>query len=111
MADCPHCEKSVLTYVMLDESGSEQRVCVHCDNPVGAALAWVGPGGLEQSGYYFGPPPEEGAKGCSSGCGRQEKLVGQTRVEPRNAVRRFLCVIPSEAEGPRILSPRANRIK
>ena len=69
MADCAPCEKSVLTYVMLDESGREQRVCVHCDSPVGDALAWVGPGELEQSGYYFGPPPEEGAKGCSSGCG------------------------------------------
>ena len=69
MADCAPCEKSVLTYVMLDESGREQRVCVHCDNPVGDALAWVGPGELEQSGYYFGAPPEEGAKGCASGCG------------------------------------------
>ncbi len=69
MAHCAGCEKSVLTYVMLGESVEEQRVCVHCDNPVGDALTWVGPGELEQSGYYFGAPPEEGAKGCASGCG------------------------------------------
>jgi hypothetical protein len=69
MAECTHCEKSVLTYVMLDESGVETRVCVHCDSPVDDALAWVGPGELEQSGYDFGAPPDEGAKGCASGCG------------------------------------------
>lgn len=70
MAHCTHCDKSVLTYVMLDDNGIERRVCVHCDQTVGDALEWVGPGNLEQSGYYFGPPPEEGDKGgCSSGCG------------------------------------------
>jgi hypothetical protein len=70
MAHCAHCDKSVLTYVTLDDDGGEHRVCVHCDNQVGEALAWVGPGELEQSGYYFGAPPEESAKGgCSSGCG------------------------------------------
>jgi hypothetical protein len=70
MAHCAHCDKSVLTCVTLDDSGAEHRVCVHCDNPVAEALAWVGPGELEQSGYYFGPPPDETAKsGCSSGCG------------------------------------------
>jgi hypothetical protein len=71
MADCAACAKSVLTYVTLDDEGAERRVCVHCDSPVGDTLAWVGPGELEQSGYYFGAPPAEGesAKGCASGCG------------------------------------------
>ena len=54
MAECTHCEKSVLTYVMLDESGVETRVCVHCDNPVDAALAWVGPGELEEQRLAHG---------------------------------------------------------
>lgn len=71
MAHCAHCDKSVLTYVTLDDNDAEHRVCVHCDNSVAESLAWVGPGELEQSGYYFGPPPDdESAKGgCSSGCG------------------------------------------
>ena len=70
MARCAHCDKSVLTYVTLDDNGAERRVCVHCDSAVEDALAWVGPGELEQSGYYFGPPPDETAKGgCASGCG------------------------------------------
>ena len=70
MAHCAHCDKSVLTYVTLADNGAEHRVCVHCDHAVSDALEWVGPGDLEQSGYYFGPPPDETAKGgCSSGCG------------------------------------------
>jgi hypothetical protein len=69
MAHCAHCDKSVLTCVTLDDNGAERRVCVHCDNPVADALEWVGPGELEQSGYYFGPPPAESQSGCASGCG------------------------------------------
>jgi hypothetical protein len=71
MAECVACAKSVLTYVTLDDEGAERRVCVHCDSPVADALAWVGPGELEQSGYYFGAPPTntDSAKGCASGCG------------------------------------------
>jgi hypothetical protein len=69
MAHCAHCDKSVLTCVMLDDNGAERRVCVHCDTAVCDALEWVGPGELEQSGYYFGAPPAESAKGCASGCG------------------------------------------
>jgi hypothetical protein len=61
----------VLTYIALDDDAAERRVCVHCDTPIQHdAVAWVSPGELEQAGYYFGPPPEEGEKGgCSSGCG------------------------------------------
>jgi hypothetical protein len=62
----------VLTYIALDDVGTERRVCVHCDIPIqSVAVTWVSPGELEQAGYYFGPPPEEGEKGggCSSGCG------------------------------------------
>ena len=71
MGECVACAKSVLTYVTLDDEGAERRVCVHCDTPVADALAWVGPGELEQSGYYFGAPPTntDSAKGCASGCG------------------------------------------
>ncbi len=70
MSDCAPCAKSVLTYVALDDDGIEQRVCVHCDTPTAHAVSWVGPGDLEQSGYYFGPPPADGDNGgCSSGCG------------------------------------------
>jgi hypothetical protein len=71
MADCPVCGKEVLTYVALDDD-NERRVCVHCDTEVGTgnSVKWVSPGELEQAGYYFGPPPEEGEKGgCSAGCG------------------------------------------
>jgi hypothetical protein len=69
MSECVSCAKSVLTYVALDDAGAEQRVCVHCDTPIVEAVSWVSPGDLEQSGYYFGPPPAEGAGTCSSGCG------------------------------------------
>ena len=74
MADCAVCGKEVLTYVALDDGNEslERRVCVHCDTEVGAgnSVKWVSPGELEQAGYYFGPPPEEGEKGgCNSGCG------------------------------------------
>ena len=69
MAHCAECDKSVLTYVALDDDGSERRVCVHCDAPISEAVAWVGPGDLEKSGYYFGPPPAENETGCNSGCG------------------------------------------
>jgi hypothetical protein len=69
MAHCAECDKSVLTYVALDDDGVERRVCVHCDSPISDGVSWVGPGDLEQSGYYFGPPPAENETGCSSGCG------------------------------------------
>lgn len=73
MADCQVCGKEVLTYVALADNGRiERRVCVHCDTEVSndSDLKWVSPGELEQAGYYFGPPPEDGEKGgCSSGCG------------------------------------------
>jgi hypothetical protein len=72
MADCAQCGKAVLTYVSLDDEGAERRVCVHCDTPIAENLKWVSPGELEQSGYYFGPPPAEGEGekgGCGSGCG------------------------------------------
>ena len=70
MADCAPCGKSVLTYVALDDNGTERRICVHCDTPIAENLKWVSPGELEQAGYYFGPPPAEGDKGgCSTGCG------------------------------------------
>lgn len=70
MAHCENCAKSVLTYLALDEAGAERRACVHCDSAVSDTLQWVGPGELEQSGYYFGPPPTEKAGGsCGSGCG------------------------------------------
>ncbi len=69
MAHCARCEKSVLTYVGLTDDGAELRMCVHCDGPVTDELQWVPPGELEQSGYYFGPPPAEGASSCNSGCG------------------------------------------
>ena len=70
MADCAACGKSVLTYVALDDGGTERRICVHCDTAVSESLKWASPGELEQAGYYFGPPPAEGGKGgCDTGCG------------------------------------------
>ncbi len=70
MADCAACAKPVLTYVALDDAGTERRICVHCDAQIADPLKWVSPGELEQAGYYFGPPPAEGEKGaCTSGCG------------------------------------------
>ena len=71
MSDCAPCAKPVLTYVALDDDGTERRVCVHCDTPIVENLKWVSPGELEQAGYYFGPPPAEGDKGggCGTGCG------------------------------------------
>ena len=74
MADCSVCGKEVLTYVAPDgdNDSAERRLCVHCDTEVGSGgdLKWVSPGELEQAGYYFGPPPEDGDKGgCGSGCG------------------------------------------
>ena len=69
MSHCIECEKLVLTYVGLDEAGNERRACVHCDGAVADEIQWVSPGELEQSGYYFGSPPEKGASACSSGCG------------------------------------------
>ena len=62
MADCAQCGKAVLTYVALDDDGAERRICVHCDTPIAENLKWVSPGELEQSGYYFGPPPAEGRR-------------------------------------------------
>lgn len=67
MAHCERCDKTVLTYVALDERGAELRLCVHCDGPAGAKLDWVTADELTASGYYIGSPPVE--KACGSGCG------------------------------------------
>ena len=68
MAHCASCGKDVLTYVLLDESGAENRACVHCDAPIAHELSWVSATELESTGYEIGNRPRKaGGCGCSSG--------------------------------------------
>jgi hypothetical protein len=70
-ANCPACDKMVLTCIGMDDAGAESRRCVHCDGAVKSPLEWIGADELESLGYYFGAPPEKSGKGCGSGgsCG------------------------------------------
>jgi len=69
-ARCGRCDKTVLTYVVLDEQGEECRRCVHCESPVGPAIQWVTADEVKSHGYYFGAAPDDRtASGCGSGCG------------------------------------------
>ena len=66
---CEVCDKTVLAWLKLDESGREIRACVHCDAEVGPKLDWLAQDELQESGYYIG---DQVAKrgGCGSGgCG------------------------------------------
>jgi hypothetical protein len=71
IAHCAACGRVVLVHVTLDASDRERRCCVHCDAEIPEPVRWVKAGELEQEGYYFGPPPAKGSKGCGcgSGCG------------------------------------------
>ena len=71
-ARCEPCDKSVLTYVTLDERGGEVRCCVHCDGPIVENLRWLTASELESEGYEIGyrPREEKSGGGCSAGgCG------------------------------------------
>jgi hypothetical protein len=70
-ARCEPCDKSVLTYVALDERGGEVRYCVHCDGAIVEDLRWLTASELESEGYEIGYRPGEAkpASGCSTGCG------------------------------------------
>jgi hypothetical protein len=67
MAQCDICGKLVLTALAFDDNG-RQRLCVHCDQPVGTSLEWVIATELEERGYTIGTPKPSG-KGCGSGGG------------------------------------------
>ena len=66
---CGVCDKTVLTYLVMDEDGEERRCCAHCDGVVESDLRWVNAGDLEAGGYYFGAKPPAASAGCGSGCG------------------------------------------
>jgi len=72
-AHCEPCDKSVLTYVTLDEQGGETRCCVHCDGVIVESLRWLTASELESEGYEIGYRPDDKPKsggGCDSGgCG------------------------------------------
>ncbi len=68
MARCDSCDRVVLTHVVLDDAGGEQRLCVHCDSALGGELQWAGAAELEQSGYEFGSPAQKKACGCGGAC-------------------------------------------
>jgi hypothetical protein len=68
-AHCEVCDKSVLTYLGLDEAGTERRFCAHCDAPIASDLQWVSADELESEGYYFGTPTAKKGGSCGSGCG------------------------------------------
>ena len=68
-ARCERCDKTVLTHVVLDELGEEQRRCVHCDSPVAGALNWVEAEELQTQGYYVrGETGGRVEPGCGTGC-------------------------------------------
>ena len=67
---CQICDKSVLTYIVINDSGDEIRACVHCDSPIEAEVEWIGADALEERGYQIGKPPPAKSGGCGSGgCG------------------------------------------
>lgn len=67
---CKACGKTVLTYLAFGADGEEQRLCVHCDNLIESALAWVTAEELEAEGYSIGAPSTKPVGGgCGSGCG------------------------------------------
>ena len=72
-ARCEPCDKSVLTYVTLDERGDEVRCCVHCDGIIGEELRWLNASELESEGYEIGYRADDKAKSaggsCGTGCG------------------------------------------
>jgi hypothetical protein len=69
VAHCEQCAKTVLTCVVLNDAGREQRVCAHCDAPVQSALEWIDAEELEATGYVIGRRPRPHAGGCGGGCG------------------------------------------
>jgi hypothetical protein len=69
VARCEVCAKTVLTCVILDDAGCEQRICAHCDAPVDSAIEWIDAEELEATGYFIGRKPRPHAGGCGGGCG------------------------------------------
>lgn len=68
IARCEACDKSVLLYLAYStDNDQQQRLCVHCDSPVEADVAWVTADELEAEGYSIGTKPAKRA--CGSGCG------------------------------------------
>jgi NAD-dependent SIR2 family protein deacetylase len=70
---CEHCDKTVLTYVVLDEQGEECRRCVDCESPVSKAIEWATADEVRSHGYDFGAVADGrdtcenngGCNGCS----------------------------------------------
>jgi hypothetical protein len=71
VSHCASCERTVLTYLVLDARGEDARCCVHCEARVEGGIAWVGAAELEADGYVIGTPAAHKAGfGCGSGgCG------------------------------------------
>jgi hypothetical protein len=67
LASCVTCGETVLTCVVFDATGGEQRACVKCDHVV-EGVRWVMADELETLGYDFGAPPSRGCSGGCSGC-------------------------------------------
>ncbi len=69
-AHCSMCDKVVLTYIALNEAGTELRRCVDCDGAISERLEWIGADEVEELGYRFGAPAEKRSGGCGGGgCG------------------------------------------
>lgn len=68
-AHCSACEKVVLTYIALDDDGSESRHCVDCDAAINEHLQWIGADDLEDLGYRLGAPKEKSGGCGGGGCG------------------------------------------
>ena len=64
------CDKTVLTYLVLDVQGEECRRCVHCESPAGRAVQSVTASELTAYGYYFGSALNDRTDSrCGNGCG------------------------------------------
>jgi|CXWL01.1.fsa_nt_gi hypothetical protein len=75
VARCAPCGRDVLTHVVLDAAGREDRCCVHCDATLDPAeLRWVGVPALNDLGYAMEGESEGGCgrEGCGQGrCGNK----------------------------------------
>jgi len=68
-ARCGPCDKTVLTYIGLDDLDREIRYCIHCDGAIGDDLNWIDANALAANGYQIDPPAARAPGGCGSGGG------------------------------------------
>ncbi len=68
VSSCVPCGRDVLTHVVLDDAGNEERRCLHCDAALDpSAVRWVLAAELDTLGYDVGDGEGCGRPGCGKG--------------------------------------------